>query len=234
MRGDQPDGCRALEAELIDWADDVTYAVHDLEDFYRAGLIPIHLLSHKAERERFISAATERSSRLAEAGDLVQALASVLGTMALLDGPYDGGRKQRTLIDAATSALITQFITGNAIRVCDPSKDSSITIDPDIRLQVDLLQEVTYYYVIGHPRIASIREGQREMLTKLFDFYIDVINGTRNRALLPEPTRDRLQSGDNASRLAADLLAVMTERQVIQTYQRLTGILPGPISYFDL
>ena len=26
----------------------------------------------------------------------------------------------------------------------------------------------------------------------------------------------------------------MTERQVIQTYQRLTGILPGPISYFDL
>ena len=234
VKGDQPDGRRALEAELMDWADDVTYAVHDLEDFYRAGLIPIHLLSHKAERERFISAATERNSRLAEAGDLVQALASVLGTMALLDGPYDGGRKQRTLIDAATSALITQFITGNAIQICDPSQDSSITIDPDIRLQVTLLQEVTYYYVIGHPRIASIREGQREMLAKLFDFYIDVINGTRNQALLPEPTRDRLQSGDNASRLAADLLAGMTERQVTQTYQRLTGILPGPISYFDL
>ena len=45
---------RSLEAELMDWADDVTYAVHDLEDFYRAGLIPVHLLSHSAERERFL------------------------------------------------------------------------------------------------------------------------------------------------------------------------------------
>jgi len=35
---------KTLEAEIMDWADDITYAVHDLEDFYRARKIPLHLL----------------------------------------------------------------------------------------------------------------------------------------------------------------------------------------------
>lgn len=35
---------RTLEAEIMDWADDMTFAVHDLLDFYCSGQIPLFLL----------------------------------------------------------------------------------------------------------------------------------------------------------------------------------------------
>jgi len=33
------------EAEIMDWADDVSYAVHDMEDFFMSGLIPLHRIT---------------------------------------------------------------------------------------------------------------------------------------------------------------------------------------------
>lgn len=33
------------EAEIMDWSDDISYAVHDIEDFFRAGRIPLHRIS---------------------------------------------------------------------------------------------------------------------------------------------------------------------------------------------
>lgn len=238
MNGASPAGSpeqrRSLEAELMDWADDVTYAVHDLEDFYRAGLIPIHRLRAGTELDRFIAEAGKRPHLSNRSDDLANVLRASLGVMVQLDTPYDGGRHQRRIVNQATSALISQFVSADAIRINPPSEEVGIYIHPDVRLQVDLLKEVTRYYVIDHPRIAGVREGQREMLRRLFGIYVDVVEGSRSRALLPKAIHDRSNSGDGAPRLVADFLAGMTERQVIQTHHRLTGITPGPISYFDL
>ena len=153
--------------------------------------------------------------------------------MALLDRPYDGGRIQHTIMNASASSLITQFVTGNAVRIADPN-EQGVVIDHDTRSQVKLLKEVTHYYVINHPRLVSIREGQREILRTLFRIYLDVLDDKRNPVLLPQATLDRLESGDKPHRLVADLLAGMTERQAIQTFRRLTGIIPSPVAYFDV
>lgn len=52
---------RCVEAEIMDWADDVAYSIHDLEDFFRAGLVPLHELAQSYKtRDRFVGSVKDR------------------------------------------------------------------------------------------------------------------------------------------------------------------------------
>ena len=59
MRGLKSKNEATVEARLVDWSDDLAYAIHDVQDFYRAGLIPLEKLRDPNERRPFQEATTQ-------------------------------------------------------------------------------------------------------------------------------------------------------------------------------
>ena len=55
VRNGRPAMQRSPLAEIMDWADDITYAIHDLIDFFRVGRIPIDRFKGSSEeKDRFL------------------------------------------------------------------------------------------------------------------------------------------------------------------------------------
>src|SRR3712207_1540815 len=98
---------RCLEAQVMDWADDVAYSVHDLEDGVLSGMVSLERLRQPEERAALAELAAAHYSR-AGAWELEEALT------ALLDEPdwprsYDGSESAAAQLKNLTSSLIGRF-----------------------------------------------------------------------------------------------------------------------------
>jgi dGTPase len=235
---------RSAEAEIMDWADDLTYAIHDVEDFYRAGLIPLHLLlplgqGSDAERDRFLRYVAGKRAKIEEfhntpEAELDKILAEVLFAHFKLSGPYEGTRDDRAQLRVFTSLLVSRYING--LKLVEPGTSGrTVDIGEQYRMQIALLKQLTWYYVIEAPGLAAQQHTNRKIIRYLFDTFLLETKKSPSR-LLPPYYRERLQkiigllaTGRRVRRIVADLIAGMTEAQALMTFQRLSGIVHGSV-----
>ena len=235
---------KALEAELMDWSDDLTYAVHDVEDFYRAGLIPLHRLRPPAkvlapdkERDRFIEYVWSKRGEVTELSRVSRSeLDSIFGELMFrtfsIDSPYDGTRDQRARLRRFTSSLVNRYING--LKLERKKNDIVANISREMTREIAILKQLTWFYVIEAPGLAIQQHAQMQAIDYLFTVFVNEIR-TAPSKLLPPYYRERLaqvikiegEDGPGSRRLVADLIAGMTETQAFALYQRLKGIVIG-------
>ncbi|GAA1722584.1 deoxyguanosinetriphosphate triphosphohydrolase [Fodinicola feengrottensis] len=109
LREGVPDRARCLEAQVMDWADDVAYSVHDVEDGVHAGHIKLSTLDDRDERAELCKLAARMYSD-ESAGELSQVLDDIRGHSVITAvARYDGGHRSQVALKALTSALTGRF-----------------------------------------------------------------------------------------------------------------------------
>jgi dGTPase len=172
---------RSIEAQAMDWADDITYAVHDLEDFCRAGLIPLDDLTSSVEgpavadfwrycKPRLLKDAYV--SHLVSEGrlNLEECFNKVRRDLKGAQGAGLPGRRGRELLREWAVNRIEHWTGPSTISV--DSKNGLIDIDEISLIDVEILKKLTWFFVIDRPALASAQRGQVKVLRELFSWLV--------------------------------------------------------------
>jgi dGTPase len=235
VRCDSPPDERSLIAHIMDWADDVTYAVHDLDDFYQAGLVPLHLLctakgsQHHKEMDRFADGL--RAAGRKNVDERIAALEDVL-EFAGVDEPFEGRDDQRASLRGLASNLITRYLDAFTIEDGVVEGRADVVIQDAARAQVDALKDLTWVYVVMRPSLAVMQAGRREIIRKLCGWYGEATRDPEQKRLLPAAYQARLEKAgteEACSRLVNDLVSGLTEEAALTLFRRMSGVDPGSV-----
>ena len=211
-----------LEAKIMDYADEVTYAVHDLEDFLRSGLIPPldRFLDEETEDcVRFLSGAARRGQE-EEAREVGKLLTQIF------PGPEYRRESSTGLgeLKAFASLLVNRYVTAANVEVADGQH--FLDVDPVITRELAGLNQLIWEYVIESPGLASQQAGQTHLLKALCEILLELAAGER-RVVFPPRYLELLDSGVHAARVVVDFVSGLTEAQVHHLHGRLTGSQAG-------
>jgi dGTPase len=229
IRSGAPDRRRCLEAQVMDWADDVAYSVHDLEDGFHAGLITFKNL--KSPTERSVVTQTTASTYCDDDVSLAE-LSEVLDDLLALDvwpASYDGGPDTVAALKNLTSELIGRFcvaaqqatLAATGGPVTRYAADLVVPRRP--RLECALLKGITAHYVMTRAGAAAAQARERELLTEL----AHAISRGAPLTLDPllRPSWDEAPTDAARRRVVIDQVASLTDTSAIAWHHRLCA--PG-------
>lgn len=246
-----PDGTtylnhRVIEAEIMDWSDDIAYAVHDLEDFFRANRVPLERLqtSRTQDWEEILTRALDKVKKyervLADAEQLgeLQRLAERHIIPQLPAEPFSGSRESHAAVQRFASAWIRYLQDATTLEFREGRFWLQVPLEA--RRVVEILKAITNHYVIDESTMEMMQSGQQRVISQLFDALFNIAadveaavatKGTSRRRL---PARlqeylaiafgvDDLDFPHAVARAVVDFICSLTDKQAGLLHQRLIG-----------
>ncbi|WP_405629690.1 deoxyguanosinetriphosphate triphosphohydrolase [Streptomyces sp. NBC_00016] len=238
VRETAPGTRTCFEAQVMDWADDVAYSVHDVEDGLHAGHIDPNCLHAEPERREIFRVAV---GRYVPAGTDPAELAAALDRLQDQDWwphGYDGTAAAQARLKDATSQLIGRFClaaegatrarwgyhpgrpgtgggTGRLTRY-----GAELVVPEEARLECAVLKAVADRYVMQRAEQEVLRADQRIVISELAEALTarapDGLD-PQFRALFDQASDDRARK-----RVVVDQIASLTDASARSLHSRLT------------
>ena len=216
-------GKTSIEAQIMDWSDDVAYSVHDMEDSLVSGQIKLDQLSNdlpklfKVAKEMYLADITE--------AEMVIAL-TALQKISCWPRYYDGTHRSLARLKDLASQLIGRFAQAAEVATQEKYGDSNLTrysanlvVPRAQRVEVALLKSMAGHYVINADT-SQIRYGeQQKLLTELVEAILASAPATLEGFFLQD--WQRAENDQQRVRVVIDQVASLTDPGAIALHNRL-------------
>ena len=235
---------KSFECEIMDWADEVAYAVHDLEDSIHARYIAA---SSFQEDARINSLVREVKKKFKDRDvDTSKVWNSLLNDHLLKKNPdfqfgnRSSEKEKKYNRKSLTSYLINRYIKAT-VRVQRGTvlRDNAserylyrVDIPDEFEVEVALINKLIWKFVIQSPQVRTLEEKGRYVIRCLFLKFMHKDNA---KYLLPNDWKEYLpndNSVEDTARVVSDYISGMTDGYAQKTYARL--YLPNQGTIYDL
>ncbi|GAA0974085.1 deoxyguanosinetriphosphate triphosphohydrolase [Nocardiopsis tropica] len=226
LRRGAPPGRTCFEAQVMDWADDVAYSVHDVEDALHAGLVDMAALRGTDERAEVVRLAAAYYCD-ADPAELHHVFAELLAA-PVWPSEFTGDLASLAALKNLTSELIGRFCRAaeHATRAAHGQGrltryGADLVVPRRALLECALLKAVAAHFVMSRVEAIAYQAEERRLITELVGaLWKSAPDGLdpQFRAAFTEA------SGDAAAlRVVVDQVASLTDTSATALHARLVG-----------